>query len=65
MTKQQAEWAKQHDWHYQTAKKLNGDFVVYVPADVVAGDVPTDTLYDGTQLIAFSDYQELRAWAGY
>lgn len=63
MTKQQAEWAKQHDWHYQSAKTLNGNWIVYARPDT--NDVPDLTLQDGTPLMQFAMYDELRAWAGY
>lgn len=57
MTKQQIQWAMQHDWYSHS----NGD-VVYVIERVVHTDrhgVKTNAVKP------FNDYQELRAWAGY
>ena len=52
MTKRQIEWARQHDWF--TWVREDGAVLV------------RDYTEDGAQTFrAFTDYRELRAWAGY
>lgn len=65
MTKNEAVWAKAHDWHVQSTKTLSGNWIVYVRADVLAGDIPDLELSSGIKVMQFAMYEELRAWAGY
>lgn len=56
MTKQQVGRASTHDWYHYCGMTTNNPlkYTVWVYSDGV-----------GSELIAFSDYQELRDWAGY
>lgn len=57
MTKQQAQWAESHDWWvatYNQGTKENPDYVV----------VGFDDDYPNNEK-QFSDFEELKAWAGY
>lgn len=57
LTKQQIAWATAHEWYVSD----NGDGTIIVVDrwwDRVTGE-------RGEELITMSDFQELRAWAGY
>lgn len=55
ITLQQVYWAMEHDWYYYTGtRQCDGVNVVYVYDDFVKGST-----------LSFTDYDELRAWAGY
>lgn len=65
MTKNQADWAMQHDWargYYRTGRALAVDFSVIGRVDT--GETG-DTDYFGEPVRLFTDFQALRAWAGY
>lgn len=60
MTKQQAEWASKHDWFIGQVAIGNGNFKVTVE----------ESIYDEEDnyhyfVVSFTDFQELREWAGY
>ena len=58
MTRQQMQWAKQHDWFIKSEKHLNNGHITY---SVFA--------HDGckrhTPKKEFSNIDDLREWAGY
>lgn len=57
MNKQQTVWAARHDWFHSvelTNPSRPLEYAVQVYSDGI-----------GSELIAFSNYQELRDWAGY
>jgi hypothetical protein len=54
MTDRQAAWASAHDWYRWSECIGPGQFKVHVRPSF-EGDTQTE----------FTDYQELRAWAGY
>lgn len=63
MTRQQMEWAKQHDWFIDTIVKLDA-----YPIDSGYATVVAREWQDGMNCfchIHFSDFTKLRAWAGY
>lgn len=58
MTREQIQWAHQHDWfkgaHQRVEGPLAGEYVATVQDDM-----------DADNELEFSDFQELRSWAGY
>lgn len=63
MTRNQAEWAAEHDWCIDTFQTSGGAWVVHTRVDT--GDQPDVILADGTPVMHFSSLTALRAWAGY
>ena len=63
MTKNQVDWASEHDWYrgYYIADN-NGGIAVLVRPDT--GETGT-LCYFGKPAIVFTDFNELKAWAGY
>lgn len=53
MTKQQADWAEQHDWSRGTIWQSGVEYI----AVVFDSELNRQT--------AFTNYRDLRAWAGY
>ena len=53
MTREQMVWANRHDW-FVRAELVNGEWVVTVYADGI-----------GSEVCYFTNYRELRHWAGY
>lgn len=55
ITLQQVYWAMEHDWFYYSGTcSLSGAITIYVYDDMQVGASK-----------AFTDYNELRIWAGY
>lgn len=59
MTKNQAEWASQHDW-YRGCSILDNEYTVYCKVWVITG--PNQGEWESA---SFTSLQELRKWAGY
>ena len=55
MTPKQTRWASQHDWFIESVKLDNGSYSV-----IVRGDVD-----DVADELGFTDFQQLKEWAGY
>lgn len=55
MTPKQARWAAQHDWFIESFRLPNGSYAVFVRADI--GDLGDE--------LGFTDFQQLKQWAGY
>lgn len=65
MNLRQANWAAQHDWlDSYVGTPTTDDYVVYV---VERGTVrkPDGTVEGYEEAKSFTDYEALRAWAGY
>lgn len=60
MTKQQAEWAKLHDWFVWATVDASGVYTVTVREESHHVDTGWTTSYP-----KFTDYRALRDWAGY
>lgn len=65
MTKQEMQWAKQHDWFIQAAEIEPGWYVVECMSQ--ERDVYSDGTYGEwvTRHHDFESFDELQAWAGY
>lgn len=61
MNTAQVMWAELHDWYRGCRLMPNGEFEVTCLC--VAYFAPTGELT--SELVSFTDFQELRAWAGY
>lgn len=63
MTRQQALWAMQHDWCRGYFQSEASEYAVIGRADTgEEGDIID---HFGQPVRVFTDYRELRAWAGY
>jgi len=56
LTKQQARWASKHDWYIHSEEIINSGYAQYVV------HVRSD---EGGEPIHFSNFQELKDYAGY
>lgn len=65
MTKAQAQWAARHDWFDQSAQMEDGDWVVGTASQ--CRDIYTDGSKGPwrTEFETFTDFEAMRAWAGY
>ena len=55
MTIRQIQWAMQHDWYYYTGtNSVTGEDIVHVRCDMVEG-----------RILDFTNFKELKEWAGY
>lgn len=63
MTRQQAQWAMQHDWCRGYFQSEAGEYAVIGRADT--GEEGDTLDYFGAAVRVFTAYPELRAWAGY
>lgn len=60
MTKQQAQWAQQHDWFCGAMKFEPNNYAVRVVERATLDGVPVPD-----QHLTFYNFEALRAWAGY
>jgi len=66
MTKQQAQWAEQHDWHLFTVTHRDDGYVIFAVELLGGFIVPyLDDNQDQQLSYRFTDFQKLRDWAGY
>lgn len=54
MNLKQAKWAEQHDWFIRSRRTPYGTYMVVCRPS-----------YEGEEVQTFTDFQVLRAWAGY
>ena len=59
LTEQQVKWASQHDWFIKTVRCQDAEQYEFVIGVVVRDDLVA------TETQIFTDFQELRNWAGY
>lgn len=64
MTDQQIKWAAQHDWYVGHGVNVENQLFIRVKEDTLMQDPEFGTTY-GRDVHDFTDYQALRAWAGY
>ena len=65
MTKSQAIWASKHDWYASQYVNNSGNITVYV-RDIVSVELtPGFFITEEKETQAFTDFEELRDWAGY
>lgn len=60
MTKKQALWAMQHDWALELFEYADDKYAVLVRERSLSAD---RTIIEC--MLSFSDFKELKAWAGY
>ena len=60
MNKQQVKWAASHDWYVRSRRTPYGTFIIEVRCEQVDAS-GVWSLDEQT----FTDFQSLRAWAGY
>ena len=68
MTRNQAKWASQHDWYRYTFEDIDraaDDAMVVCVLETGTQRQPDGTVTEYSESHTFTDYQALRAWAGY
>ena len=65
MTHEQAQWARRHDWYVASYDSHGQDGHVVSVLETGTQRQPDGTVVEYSEPHTFTNYQALRAWAGY